>query len=794
MWWAVILSVPVFYVIGLVSFIRWAGRNGRSPEQAARKAAAEELRRRAATQNAQVAHELLAVAESLEASPVWHPVPIGTESVPVPADTQPTPKVQPSAPKTDWMNQDVTKFLGTMDNINLLLFLGAFLIVVSAGIFVGYNFETLSGTAKVIFLAVFTAAFYFTGLALFLKAPKLRPAGTTFTGIGLVLLPFVGLAVYNFTSAHDQGSLVWLITSIVSFAFYVITLAVTRQTYIAYLMAFTTLSLFESTISLIQLPLYWMGWAASVVAIILMTLSRLKNWWNDAAYALTASAHVFIPVSLLFSLLQVGDHGLTQFGVTIALAGAFYGLLVLRHTRSPQADQYFAVMAGSLPAALGVGLWDHLARGAIVGLLVLVAVFYSYLIWSYSGKLSANRRNTLAFIVAALPVIAIPVDFHYAPVLWLTLLAVIALNAGLALYLRRTEFALIAELAALAVPPVWLFDVLVPSSTAGRLAAAYIVTSVILFGWRYLLRPITKPGDIVGVAGYLLALLAAVISAAASGNQPLLVVSLLVSAALFAASYYEQNRDFVYLAAASLYLASIQIVPIAHFYPGAYCTTLTVVGVIMYAVAITWKESNGRADALHVAGLVGPYAAAAFGFSGSLGLAPAISLGVAGLITMVQGYRRHLTYVMEIAGAVLLASFDWVLSIQNVTQTQVYTVPWAVYFAALAYRRRGGKQSDKDSFTILALATLTLPIAGQALSSTGQLYGLELILVGLGISIAGSSTRYRLLLWWGVATLVAEVLYQLRDYLDALPKYVISAALGLALLAAAIVLLQRKRQ
>src|SRR5205085_962180 len=108
----------------------------------------------------------------------------------------------------------------------------------------------LSGGFKTVFLAIFTAIFYSTGLGLYLKAPKLRPAGSTFTGIGLVLLPLVGLAAYNFTSVHAYGHSVWFLTSLASLAAYSLTLLLTRQTYIAYLMAFTALSLFESGVSL----------------------------------------------------------------------------------------------------------------------------------------------------------------------------------------------------------------------------------------------------------------------------------------------------------------------------------------------------------------------------------------------------------------------------------------------------------------------------------------------------------------------------------------------------------------
>ncbi len=242
MWLVLAITVPFFCLIGIITSIRWLTHNGRSSIHTTRHMVADELRLRADDHKGKVRQQLLDVAEALELDVPYNPVSAESDH---PEGSFITDKlagngtikdssgavIQPSL-----VSRDLRDVVASMDNINLLLFLGAFLIVVSAGIFVGYNFQTLSGFTKVAFLFLFTAAFYLTGLVLYLGSPKLRPAGTTFTGIGLVLMPFVGVAAYNFTAAHNQGSLVWLITSLVSFALYAVTLAATRQTYIAYLM------------------------------------------------------------------------------------------------------------------------------------------------------------------------------------------------------------------------------------------------------------------------------------------------------------------------------------------------------------------------------------------------------------------------------------------------------------------------------------------------------------------------------------------------------------------------------
>src|SRR5205809_860268 len=61
---------------------------------------------------------------------------------------------------------------------NLLLYLGAFFVVMAALIFVAYSWRSLAGTTKAAIMLGFTAAFLGAG-AVCLRAPRVRPAGHT---------------------------------------------------------------------------------------------------------------------------------------------------------------------------------------------------------------------------------------------------------------------------------------------------------------------------------------------------------------------------------------------------------------------------------------------------------------------------------------------------------------------------------------------------------------------------------------------------------------------------------------
>jgi VIT1/CCC1 family predicted Fe2+/Mn2+ transporter len=809
------LSAPLFYIVGLVTTIRWLVRQVRQPIPNPALAAAEpdenesaphgsnaakELRLRASKYDGDVKHELLAVADSLEGhSPdLVHDNDSAVARYEPGSDTPTHTHAvahehrAPSEPKpVDWVGS-VTTPLHSMDNINLLLFLGAFLVVVSAGIFVGYNLQSLTGLFKTIFLGIFAALFYGVGLALYLQAPKLRPAGTTFTGIGLVLLPLVGLAAYNFTGAHNHGEATWFITSLVTFAAYVGTLYLTRQTYIAYLMAFTTLSLFESTISLFDVPVYWFGWVMGLVALLLMALSRWTGWWKDASQSLTISANLFIPISLLFSAVLAVENGSAQLGVTIAISGLFYAYLASRNPDNQNGEVYWLLGLLALPLSLSVGLWDHVPPETVAGILVGTAGAYLGGAALSSTRISTRWQLIVGTVAGLLPLAAVFFVLDDKWALLGCLVVAVLINAIFAWRLRQSGLSLIGILSALAIPFVALRVVPASGVDWGWVALAYLALAPVLLRWRILMKGWEESAEVVGAAGYLLALTAALLAAGAQGHGTLLLVGAAVSGALFWVSYFEQRTEFVYVSSAVKYLAALQIVPLTNWPSEAYALIVIVIGGASYAAGYVMTDT-ARGQALRWSAIAATLFGAIFA-SSTDSLTPIASLALGGALLWKEANRQQQPVAAEVGMGILMVSFHWLLSHYDVEQTQAYSLPWAAFAAYLTYRRRSAPQDIRDLFTGIALFLLTFPIAGQALGdANGAWYGLELILIAIGLVLYGASTNNKLIKWWGAGTLIIEVLYQMRDVLFALPKYLISAALGLALLGVAIYLLQRRK-
>ena len=809
-----LLSLPVFYILGLVTFIRFLARTSNAhpvtPQVQSEVAptpsteatpefnaeALKKLREYAAKQPKDSARELRAIIAELAPH---HPPTVAQSAPLIGPNAVPASGWSGMAPASDsakpgWSSADVGDVMKSLDNINVLLYLGAFLVVVSAGIFVGYNFETLSGWFKTIFLGVFAALFYGIGLVLYMRLPKLRPAGVTFTGIGLILLPLVGAAAYNFTSLHDHGAATWFATSVFTLAAYAATLRLTRQTYVAYLMAFTCLSLFESSIALIDLPLYWFGWGMGLMSIVLFTLGRLKFFWEDAVTALTLSANVFIPASVLFSFFAAPDSGLAQIGVTIGIAGVFYAAMARRFSLAPQGEAYWAFALAALPACLGIGLWETFSRTGVAAMVFGVYLLYvaaEYTLWEY---LTAKWRQLLAGITALLPLAGVVVLWDHPAAVSAALVGTAIVNAYLAHRQRLTGIGLIAILSALAAPFVGVLGYIKPEHDWLMIAFILLVEVPALVWWARRMAGWPESGTEVGIAGYLGALGLALGAAMLESSGALLGVGLVVAIAAAYLSRTESRPAYLYVAGGSLYLGLAQIVPLADWSWSVASLIVLAAGVALYTIGTQISDTD-RSNALRYVGVAGPVIGAIIGIGlGEKHLEPVLALAVASLLLMAEAHRQSESTLHEVGAGGLVLSFNWLMAVVGSSETQLYTVPWAAYVAYLGYRHRDQGRSTIDGIAALALGILTIPLALQALASDGQGYGLLLILEALARVFAGMGLRYKLVTIWGVTVLVLEVLYQMRDVFYALPKYLISAGLGIALLAVAIVMLQRRDQ
>lgn len=679
----------------------------------------------------------------------------------------------------------------SLDNINILLYLGAFLIVVSAGIFIGYNFGVLSGLTKVLIIAAFAVVFYGTGIALYLKSPKLKPAGTTFTGIGLVLAPLVGLAAYNFIYNGQSVRAVWFVTSMVVLGLYLVSVKLVRQTYIAYLMAFVSLSLFESSVNLFNVPLYYLAWGMAIIALLFMLVGRRRGEWEDLNQSFEICANVFLPVSLLLSYVMAQNNGYSQFGITLVLGSLFYVTASSIAKRQDERNAFFGISLALLPVGLVLALQPSLPNTTITYFIVGLGAAYA-LISEYTAHIWPDIRTQLLAVsggIIALLATGLVAGSKLNLVVVISLAVVI--NAFGLIRRRQSANLFLGVIGGMALP-YFVFNNLYHIS-ALWLILAYLVMSLGMVALRMALKTWELQAQQVAMCGYIVGFGLALAWATSYSAGALAIVAFIIAIISYWLSYVETEPNVVVVAAILAYVSATAFVySLKLNNQDLYVYEFLVTGFALYGVGLLQNNLRGRL--LRYTGIVGPYLGVAA--QGSLDLVhsvPILSLFGGGALTMSEAISEKSIVGQEVAAGVLVAAFEWLLGFAGIRTLQVFTHVWAAYFAILAYRHRNEPRPDnKDLLTVVALAVLTVPLTFESLAPGGQLYGLLLTMESIGIILAGMALRYKLVLYWGIVTLVGEVLYQLKDVILGLPKYFISAGLGLALLGAAIYFLSRR--
>ncbi|MEJ2734285.1 MAG: DUF2157 domain-containing protein, partial [Anaerolineae bacterium] len=143
--------------------------------------------------------------------------------------------------------------------LNILLFLGAFLMVASAITYVVYNWETLPPAAQLAAIVLFTLSFYGAGWFLRVRM-KLRASGIAVTAIGSLLVPldFYAIGIAGGAVPADAWSWVWLVASAVCLPIYTFTALRIQAPFFGYPVAAAAGSLLSASMWVVGIPPEWL--------------------------------------------------------------------------------------------------------------------------------------------------------------------------------------------------------------------------------------------------------------------------------------------------------------------------------------------------------------------------------------------------------------------------------------------------------------------------------------------------------------------------------------------------------
>jgi hypothetical protein len=408
------------------------------------------------------------VPASLAAQPASAAVPTASAK-PVaparpPAAAKPVQPASPPAPPIDWSRvwEKAWGFVVSGALLRGLLYLGAFMIVVSAIVLVVVYWRFFPTLLRLGFIAAVPLTFYASGF--FIRARlKLPEAGGVFTGIGALLVAVDFAAVYQLGGLRGQVDvfLYWLIASVFCTALYTFTAWRVRGEFFAYITLIGATSTLLAFASMLGLPLEWRiaSVAASALGMSLAAspLKRQGGGWRDLARATRHLPQLLLPVSMFLILLVPGKPAFGQMAVFL-FAALGYALLALTFPSilfahasawSSVGAIAFALRATALPVE-----WYATAAAALAPFYMLAGRALFQRLGDFTPPRNRYRgvANLAGFGLLVIAVVTGAISLIVDVWAGITALALAALVLGwCAYFFRRPAFAFFA--AGLFIPP-----------------------------------------------------------------------------------------------------------------------------------------------------------------------------------------------------------------------------------------------------------------------------------------------------------------------------------------------------
>lgn len=209
----------------------------------------------------------------------------------------------------------------TLRNLNTMLYFASFLLVAAAAIFVA---TSMSASVRLIGLVAVTALFYFTGIILYKKVEKLKPAAIAFVGTGIAILPFIGLALV--TIGNLPTGIAWLITSFIGVIAYGYAALILQSQLVSFLTIGFVLTLAYSAVDSASLAIVWYFVSLSLVSSAASFVSYVKPTWMPEVFKIPVekTGQFVTPTALVASLLVVDQMTIQSYELLFGVVTAQY--------------------------------------------------------------------------------------------------------------------------------------------------------------------------------------------------------------------------------------------------------------------------------------------------------------------------------------------------------------------------------------------------------------------------------------------------------------------------------------
>ncbi len=695
------------------------------------------------------------------------------------------------------------------NSINLLLYIGAFLIVASASIFVGFQWQTIEGTFKAVIISGLALAFFGFGVW-FYSVPKIRNAGSTFTAIAGLLIPFCGIGWYNFV-LKDAGvsfGMVWFITSFVCIAYYVSMMLWQKHIFYAYI---SNVGVFSLMLSIVNV--YGLNNEFYVVSGILTTyvlfisriaLSKSGNKEYDKFIRPTEiSENIILPVSLIYGFsVAMSYDKLYSFEASLSLflATVYYFFSYIFSKRVI----LLAVCAILFPLSIGVFYkWLKFPDSTLSYTIDLVAGLYLVFAYIFSKykRVEEADINIILSLFFSVAVFVFSTFLNFEPVHLVILSLIPAMLGILASYIKnKPEILGLTSLFIGICGYIFINNFLALENKSEITSIFYMGLGSIY----YLLSVYFKRGPgylrvftLSNVGYFLLAPLFVF-----ENSLYICLESLYFSAVALSAAFIFDKKGLAYLSNGLLFAALFALLSYLNIANQYYPLYFSGLGGLLYIVSwflepeLQKVYKNSSFAALLVTPIVfGLQSFDIYGDKGSLEWYSLISAYIATIIISFEASVRKELNFAYFASAVAVATVLWQIKLLDFTDIQAYIIPLGLYFMGLAFTRKmKNDQEHRKVLDTVGTAILIVPTIFQAFGG-GYKYALLMgvegtLLLGLGITLG----QYKVYSYAGILAIVLAVISQTYEYLFSLPRWLITGVGGIVFLGVAITLLLRRKE
>lgn len=370
----------------------------------------------------------------------------------------------------------------TLQNLNTMLYVGSFLIVAAAALFVNLTMPAAVRLAAIILVSVL---FYGAGILLHSRSERLRPAAVAFVGTGLAILPFAGFALYSIGGVSSE--IAWLITSIAGILAYGVAAVRLQSQLVSYITMAFVLTFSLSTVSTLGLALVWYYISVIGVALICSCLHFLwpKLLPDVFVKPVEQTGQVMTPLVLVASVLTADTMDIFMYEVLFSVASLHY-IVVWLITGKWAYEAATRVLVHITALLVAADMADQLNNDDVfaVAWLVLAVVQALYSLVSVRRASEQTKQYETVAVMAAIGLLVLNLGMwadsvHQSEGLAVTMTAIGLVAAAAAWQLRQAAWLYGSVVASVALPFIILRGIMEPPVGFHGIAVLFAIFSIL---------------------------------------------------------------------------------------------------------------------------------------------------------------------------------------------------------------------------------------------------------------------------------------------------------------------------